>query len=150
MDDNNKFEEDFLGCTPFANKYKPSVIIGNEPLKKNMFLVRFSEGCKFQEWWVQRIEKSPHNFLEPKPQYLTITFREIDKMGDGAFIDECKKFNNLKKRTIVFEDLDKTGRVLCSERYVNCFAREIHFEPCDYDDSSTKHCQVIFDYEQVF
>ena len=122
----------------------------NESLRKNGFLVRFPKDCKFQGWWVQGIEKSPYVLSQPKCGCLTITFKEIDNMGDGAFIKECENFNELNNRTIIFEDLDVNGVSVCGERYIDCLVTEIHFEPCDYSEDEKKYCKVIFYFEKVF
>ena len=120
-----------------------------ESLRRNRFLVRFPEESNIQEWWVQSVRKNPFIFGYDNDNVIVVKFREIDNWGDYRFIKEMKKFNELENRTIIFEDLDKTGVVLNREFYVNCEAINIYFTPCDYKEDEIKYCTVVFKYEEV-
>ena len=64
---------------------------------------------------------------------------------------ELKKFNNLDRRdrNIVFEDLDVTGCPANREYFINCKAKEIRFDTCDYNNNKRKKCVVIFEYDDI-
>lgn len=120
-----------------------------ETLNRNRFFVRFPKESNIQEWWVQSVKKDPFIFGLERDGTIVIKFKEIDNWGDYRFVEEMKKFNKLDNRTIIFEDLDKTGCVLAGEEYKNSKAIEIYFTPCDYNENKPKYCTVVFQYEDV-
>ena len=75
--------------------------------------------------------------------YLIIKVQKIYK--------ELKKFNVLDKcdRNIVFEDLDATGYTVNREYFINCKAKEIRFDTCDYKNDKIKKCVVVFEYDDI-
>jgi hypothetical protein len=82
---------------------------------------------------------------------ISITFRECGDCGDVVFYKKIKQFNNLDKsdRNIFFEDLDVTGYAANREYFINCKAKEIRFDTCDYNNGKIKKCVVVFEYEDI-
>ena len=52
-------------------------------------------------------------------------------------------------RNIFFEDLDVTGYAVNREYFINCKAKEIRFDTCDYNNDKIKKCVVVFEYEDI-
>ena len=67
------------------------------------------------------------------------------------FYEKIRTFNNLDKRdrNIVFEDLDATGYAVNREYFINCKAKEIRFDTCDYKNDKIKKCVVVFEYDDI-
>ena len=67
------------------------------------------------------------------------------------FYEKIRKFNNLDKRdrNIVFENLDATAHVVNREYFINCKAKEIRFDTCDYKNDKIKKCVVVFEYDDI-
>lgn len=120
-------------------------------LRRNRFLIRFPKEINIFEWWVEKVTKHPILFDNKTPKKISITFREHGDCGDIVFYEEIRKFNNLDKRdrNIVFEDLDVTGYAVNREYFINCKAKEIRFNTCDYKNDKIKMCVVIFEYDDI-
>lgn len=120
-------------------------------LRRNRFLVRFPKEINIFEWWIEKVTKHPILFDNKTPKKISITFRERGDCGDIVFYEEIRKFNNLDKRdrNIVFEDLDVTGYAVNREYFINCKAKEIRFDTCDYKNNKIKTCVVIFEYDDI-
>ena len=75
---------------------------------------------------------------------------QFEKIRNGG-AEELKKFNVLDKcdRNIVFEDLDATGYTVNREYFINCKAKEIRFDTCDYKNDKIKKCVVVFEYDDI-
>lgn len=119
-------------------------------LRRNRFLIRFPKEINICEWWIEKVTKHPILFEDKSSNKITITFRECG-YGDVVIYKEIRKFNNLDKRdrNIVFEDLDVTGYPVNKECFINCKAKEIRFDTCDYNNDKTKKCVVIFEYDDI-
>ena len=130
---------------------KTSEIFKWDFLRRNRFLVRFPKEINICEWWIEKIIKHPILFDNKNPQKISITFRERGDCGDVVFYKKIKQFNNLDKsdRNIVFEDLDATGYAVNREYFINCKAKEIRFDTCDYNNDKRKKCVVIFEYDDI-
>lgn len=120
-------------------------------LRRNRFLIRFPKEINIFEWWIEKVTKHPILFDNKTPKKISITFRERGDCGDIVFYEEIRKFNNLDKRdrNIVFEDLDVTGYAVNREYFINCKAKEIRFNTCDYKNDKIKTCVVIFEYDDI-
>lgn len=120
-------------------------------LRRNRFLIRFPKGINIAEWWIEKVTKHPILFDNKTSKKISITFREYYCCGDAVFYNEIRKFNNLDKRdrNIVFEDLDVTGYAVNREYFINCKAKEIRFDTCDYKNDKIKKCVVIFEYDDI-
>ena len=130
---------------------KTSEIFKWDVLRRNRFLVRFPKEINICEWWIEKVTKHPILFDNKISKKISITFRERGDCGDIVFYEEIRKFNNLDKRdrNIVFEDLDVTGYPVNKECFINCKAKEIRFDTCDYNNDKTKKCVVIFEYDDI-
>ena len=119
-------------------------------LRRNRFLIRFPKEINISEWWIEKVTKHPILFDDKSPKKITITFRECG-YGDVVIYKEIKQFNNLDKsdRNIVFYDLDVTGCAVNKECFINCKAKEIRFDTCDYKNNKMKTCVVIFEYDDI-
>jgi hypothetical protein len=120
-------------------------------LRRNRFLIRFPKEINIFEWWIEKVTKHPILFDNKTSKKISITFRERGDCGDIVFYEEIRKFNNLDKRdrNIVFEDLDVTGYAVNREYFINCKAKEIRFDTCDYKNDKIKTCVVIFEYDDI-
>jgi len=120
-------------------------------LRRNRFLIRFPKEINISEWWIEKVTKHPILFDNKSPKKITITFRERGYCGDVVFYKEIRKFNNLDKhdRNIVFLDLDVIGCAANMEYFINCKAKEIRFDTCDYKNEKIKTCVVIFEYDDI-
>lgn len=120
-------------------------------LRRNRFLIRFPKEINIFEWWIEKVTKHPILFDNKISKKISITFRERGDCGDIVFYEEIRKFNNLDKRdrNIVFEDLDVTGYAVNREYFINCKAKEIRFDTCDYKNDKIKTCVVIFEYDDI-
>lgn len=129
---------------------KTSEIFKWDVLRRNRFLVRFPKEINIFEWWIEKVTKHPILFDDKSPKKISITFRECG-YGDVVIYKEIKQFNNLDKsdRNIVFYDLDVTGCAVNKEYFINCKAKEIRFDTCDYKNNKMKTCVVIFEYDDI-
>ena len=120
-------------------------------LRRNRFLARFPKEINICEWWIEKVTKHPILFDNKSSKKITITFRERGYCGDVVIYKELKKFNVLDKcdRNIVFEDLDATGYAVNREYFINCKAKEIRFDTCDYKNDKIKKCVVVFEYDDI-
>lgn len=120
-------------------------------LRRNRFLIKFPKEINISEWWIEKVTKHPILFDNKSSKKISITFREYDYCGDVVFYKKIKQFNNLDKRdrNIVFEDLDTTGYAVNREYFINCKAKEIRFNTCDYKNNKIKTCVVVFEYDDI-
>ena len=120
-------------------------------LCRNRFLIRFPKVINISEWWIEKVTKHPILFDNKNPKKISITFRECGDCGDVVFYKKIKQFNNLDRRdrNIVFYDLDVTGCPANREYFINCKAKEIRFDTCDYENNKRKKCVVIFEYDDI-
>lgn len=120
-------------------------------LRRNRFFIKFPKEINISEWWIEKVTKHPILFDNKSSKKISITFREYDCCGDVVFYKKMRNFNDLDKRNrnIVFEDLDATGYAVNREYFINCKAKEIRFDTCDYKDSKIKTCVVVFEYEDI-
>ena len=120
-------------------------------LRRNRFLIRFPKEINISEWWIEKVTKHPILFDNKSSKKISITFREYDCCGDAVFYEKIRKFNNLDKcdRNIVFEDLNATGYAVNREYFINCKAKEIRFDTCDYKNDKIKKCVVVFEYDDI-
>lgn len=120
-------------------------------LHRNRFLIRFPKEINISEWWIEKVTKHPILFDNKSSKKISITFREYDCCGDAVFYKKIRTFNNLDKRdrNIVFEDLDATGYAVNREYFINCKAKEIRFDTCDYKNDKIKKCVVVFEYDDI-
>ena len=120
-------------------------------LHRNRFLIKFPKEINISEWWIEKIIKHPILFDNKSSKKISITFREYDCCGDAVFYKKIRTFNNLDKRdrNIVFEDLDATGYAVNREYFINCKAKEIRFDTCDYKNDKIKKCVVVFEYDDI-
>lgn len=120
-------------------------------LRRNRFLIRFPKEINITAGWIEKVTKHPILFDNKNSKKISITFKEYDCCGDVMFYKEIKKFNNLDKcdRNIIFEDLDGTGYTVNREYFINCKAKEIQFDTCDYKNNKIKTCVVIFEYDDI-
>ena len=120
-------------------------------LRRNRFLIKFPKEISICEWWIEKVTKHPILFDNKSSKKITITFRECGDCGDVVLYKKIKHFNNLDKsdRNIFFEDLDVTGYAANREYFINCKAKEIRFDTCDYKNDKIKTCVVVFEYEDI-
>ena len=126
-----------------------------EPLKKNLFNIKFKSKEKVfgDGWYINSLTKSPIYFDSDVDtnnfKCLTITFMEYGNKGDIAFIEEAKYFNKLDEPSIIYEDVDECGVVICGELYTNCTVKRINFEKCHILNDDIKLCVITFKYDDV-
>lgn len=147
MDD--KIDVNFLGCNTKIDKAEPIKVDELEPLYNNRFLIRFPKEFEIDSWFVKNMRKTPKTFFQKSENKLYITIYEYLCYGDLKIIEKCEVFNKLYLPAIIIDDLDKTGCVVNSEKYINCRIDQVDFKPCDYSDYNVKECILTIHYDDA-